>query len=80
MARYLLTVPVKFGRADEVHPLGAGPEDLIAIEADSHDEAAGRLFDAFGRNDTWCSVYGPGELSDIDRNGYYPGRIIELGP
>lgn len=78
MARYLLTVPVKFGRDDEVHPLGAGPNDLISIEADSHDEAARRLRDFTGRNDTWCAVYGPGEMADETRELYFPGRIIEL--
>jgi hypothetical protein len=76
MPQFIAAIPIKFRR--EQHPLGVGPDDLIAIDASTYADAYRQLRDTLGRLDAWCSIYGPADLPDTERSKYYPGRIVPL--
>ena len=74
MNTYLFTIPTKFD--DEIHPLGATPDDLIEVDAPNEIEARLIMNRVLG-NGSWCSVIEP---SDTHSLRYYPGERIKLVP
>jgi hypothetical protein len=70
---YLFTIPVKYAHLP--HPLGAGPTDLIEVEADNEHDARLMMNQTLG-NGTWCSVHIEAELEPAVIRAYYPGKRI----
>jgi hypothetical protein len=74
MSEYLFSVPQRF--ATEEHPLGAGPDDLLVVEAEDQDQAVG-IANSVMTATGWHQCLHP-DLPDRDRivAEHYPGRRI----
>ena len=74
MTTYLFSVPLRFDT--DPHPLGAGPDDMIEVEADNKTEARQKIAAAIGPEfGNWFGLYLP-DQSDVAK--YYPGERIQL--
>lgn len=73
MTTYLFSVPLRFDT--DPHPLGAGPDDMIEVEAETKDEAREKITAAIGPQFTaWFGLYLPTDPS-VSR---YLGERIRL--
>lgn len=78
MTAYLFTIPQRYRR--EPHPLGAGADDLIRVEARNEIEARLAMNQHLGPW-AWCSTMEEGtpETARLIAE-YYPGRVIDFAP
>lgn len=76
MTTYLFTVPLRY--RDVAHPLGATPDDLLAVEADTPDDARIHMNQTYGP-ETWFTCYRDDELTEEWRFNYAPGQTINAG-